>query len=187
MKLPALRERIQDLPALAESLLTQLARKYGRRKPLLRESDLAVLRGYRFPETSGNCAISSNGHSWKSPTTTGMAGARSRMAFPAVPPSRLGSSRGRSLPHSRPGTHPGALARALCGNWLPSTPSSSRTPRPVPDREASEYRLIAEALRAEGGGIRRAAGRLGLTHQALLRRLQNGPNSARWNEPELPL
>jgi DNA-binding NtrC family response regulator len=41
--------------------------------------------------------------------------------------------------------------------------------------EAPEYQLIAQALREEGGGIRRAAARLGLTHQALLRRLQKWP------------
>ena len=41
--------------------------------------------------------------------------------------------------------------------------------------DAAEYQMIAEALRAEGGGIRRAATRLGLTHQALLRRLQKWP------------
>jgi len=38
-----------------------------------------------------------------------------------------------------------------------------------------EYCLIQEALRSEDGGIRRAAARLGITHQALMRRLEKWP------------
>jgi transcriptional regulator with PAS, ATPase and Fis domain len=49
-----------------------------------------------------------------------------------------------------------------------------------PDRqlnalEHQEYCLIQEALRSEDGGIRRAAARLGITHQALMRRLEKWP------------
>jgi hypothetical protein len=40
--------------------------------------------------------------------------------------------------------------------------------------ERQEYDLIAKALASEKG-IRRAAAKLGLTHQALLRRLQKWP------------
>jgi transcriptional regulator with PAS, ATPase and Fis domain len=41
--------------------------------------------------------------------------------------------------------------------------------------EQQEYEMIAKALRSENGGIRRSAAKLGLTHQALLRRLQKWP------------
>jgi DNA-binding NtrC family response regulator len=41
--------------------------------------------------------------------------------------------------------------------------------------DLQEYRLIQQALQAEDGGIRRAATRLGITHQALLRRLEKWP------------
>ena len=41
--------------------------------------------------------------------------------------------------------------------------------------EQQEYELIAKTLAGENGGIRRAAAKLGLTHQALLRRLQKWP------------
>jgi DNA-binding NtrC family response regulator len=41
--------------------------------------------------------------------------------------------------------------------------------------EQQEYELIARTLADENGGIRRAATKLGLTHQALLRRLQKWP------------
>jgi DNA-binding NtrC family response regulator len=65
---------------------------------------------------------------------------------------------------------------------MPAAPAAPEAPAfPVPEGrvltpiEAQEYQLIAAALRDEGGGIRRAATRLGLTHQALLRRLQKWP------------
>jgi DNA-binding NtrC family response regulator len=41
--------------------------------------------------------------------------------------------------------------------------------------EQQEYELIARTLAGENGGIRRAATKLGLTHQALLRRLEKWP------------
>ena len=41
--------------------------------------------------------------------------------------------------------------------------------------EQQEYEMIAKALRSENGGIRRSAAKLGLMHQALLRRLQKWP------------
>jgi DNA-binding NtrC family response regulator len=41
--------------------------------------------------------------------------------------------------------------------------------------EQQEFELIARTLQQEHGGIRRAAAKLGLTHQALLRRLQKWP------------
>ena len=50
--------------------------------------------------------------------------------------------------------------------------TSSRSLTPL---EQQEYELIARTLASENGGIRRAAAKLGLTHQALLRRLQKWP------------
>jgi transcriptional regulator with PAS, ATPase and Fis domain len=60
---------------------------------------------------------------------------------------------------------------------MPVLKSSCALP---PDRqlnalEHQEYCLIQEALRSEDGGIRRAAARLGITHQALMRRLEKWP------------
>jgi transcriptional regulator with PAS, ATPase and Fis domain len=55
--------------------------------------------------------------------------------------------------------------------------------------EQQEYELIAKALQSEHGGIRRSAAKLGLTHQALLRRLQKWPELrqvATDSEPDLP-
>jgi DNA-binding NtrC family response regulator len=49
MELPPLRKRRSDIPGLAELLLTQLAKKYERTKPLLKPEDLAALNNHSFP------------------------------------------------------------------------------------------------------------------------------------------
>ena len=61
-----------------------------------------------------------------------------------------------------------------------SSPEVTRVPANPPARsltalEQQEYELIARTMASENGGIRRAAAKLGLTHQALLRRLQKWP------------
>ena len=47
--------------------------------------------------------------------------------------------------------------------------------RELPLVEAQEYRVIGQAMKDARGGIRRAAGILGLTPQSLLRRLEKWP------------
>jgi len=149
VRLPALREHISDLETLVDTLLTQLCEKYQRRKPYLRAGDIAAMRAYQFP---GNV---------------------------------------REL---RNLLERGLLRTPEEGSWLafdlawlsgassgePPTPAGGPLPLPPPGRQLTalglqEYRLIQEALLAEGGGIRRAATRLGITHQALLRRLEKWP------------
>ena len=61
-----------------------------------------------------------------------------------------------------------------------STTAAGSFPPPPAERQLNsidrqEYLLIQQALQAEGNGIRRAAARLGITHQALLRRLEKWP------------
>ncbi len=46
---PALRERIEDIAALAQSLLEQIAAEWGMPVPELREDALQALQGYAFP------------------------------------------------------------------------------------------------------------------------------------------
>ncbi len=53
---------------------------------------------------------------------------------------------------------------------VPSSPA-----RELPPLEAQEYELVRRALVETHGGIRRAAAKLGSSHQALLRRLQKWP------------
>ncbi len=151
IELPPLRQRRSDIPGLAELLLSQLAQKYSRTKPLLRPEDLDALTHHHFP---GNVR-------------------------------ELRNVLERSLLRTDPQT------RWLCLdlNWLNrNTSTTTRTSEPertpvvaAPDRpeltpiEAQEYRLIGEAMRATHGGIRRAAAKLGLSPQALLRRLEKWP------------
>lgn len=49
IKIPPLRERMDDLPALCDSLLGSLAAKYGRERLRMQEEDLQALREHDFP------------------------------------------------------------------------------------------------------------------------------------------
>lgn len=150
VELPPLRKRRTDIPGLAELLLAQLGKKYDRAKPLLKAEDLNALRAHDFP---GNVRELRN-----------------------VPE--------RSLLRSDPDSR--WLAIDL--NWLqraaaptPASAATAASSQPLPaDRqlspiEAQEYRLIRDTLRETHGGIRRAAAKLGMSPQALLRRLEKWP------------
>ncbi|HEY2953147.1 MAG TPA: sigma-54 dependent transcriptional regulator [Verrucomicrobiae bacterium] len=149
VELPPLRRRRVDIPALAEVLLTQLARKYDRTKPLLKAEDISALTAHDFP---GNVRELRN-----------------------------------VLERSLLKTADNERWLSLDINWLqrstPTAPASAPVPttaalpadRQLTPIEAQEYRLIGEALRETRGGIRRAAARLGMSPQALLRRLEKWP------------
>jgi len=149
IRLPALREHTSDLELLVASLLRQLCEKYQRKQPFLRPAELEALRGYHFP---GNVR-------------------------------ELRNLLERALLRAPDESPWLAFDRA----WLTSAPNGETTAAPLgalpplpPERqlnpiESQEYRLIQQALQTEGGGIRRAATRLGITHQALLRRLEKWP------------
>jgi DNA-binding NtrC family response regulator len=149
VELPPLRKRRADIPGLAELLLAQLAKKYERAKPMLKPEDLEALSAHNFP---GNVRELRN---------------------------VLERSLLRTAHDSR------WLAIDL--KWLQrDTTTASRpaaeTPMDAlpPDRklspvEAQEYRLIRDTLRETNGGIRRAAVKLGMSPQALLRRLEKWP------------
>ncbi len=144
--LPALREHLADLDAIVENLLSQLCEKYRRKKPFLKPDDIAVLRQYHFP---GNVR-------------------------------ELRNLLERALLRTPDEAH----WLVFDAGWLQGPPEAPKSAVQIdsrpPDRELNaidlqEYRLIQQALQAEGGGIRRAATRLGITHQALLRRLEKWP------------
>jgi DNA-binding NtrC family response regulator len=149
VRLPALREHISDLDLLVENLLTQLCEKYKRKKPFLKPGDLDALRRYHFP---GNVRELRN-----------------------------------LLERALLRTPDEAAWLAFDLAWVSGAPSGETPaatensfPPPPPERQLNaidlqEYRLIQQVLQAEGGGIRRAATRLGITHQALLRRLEKWP------------
>lgn len=150
VRLPPLREHVTDLNVIAEALLTRLCEKYGRPTPILNERDLRTLQAHRFP---GNVR-------------------------------ELRNLLERSLLRTDPSMHELSLdLEWLKGHGLSETPTeaasasvfSAPVNRALSALEQQEYELIARTLASENGGIRRAAAKLGLTHQALLRRLQKWP------------
>jgi len=150
--LPPLREHLADLDNIAEALLKRLCEKYHRSKLDLRPQDLQSLRSHSFP---GNVR-------------------------------ELRNLLERSLLRTESFAHELSIdLEWLRGHTSPSTPptvhaEAANVPAAASNRQLSaleqqEYDLIAKTLASENGGIRRAAARLGLTHQALLRRLQKWP------------
>lgn len=151
IRMPALREHPADLDPLIEALLTKLSEKYRRKKPFLKPSDLAALRGYHFP---------GNVRELRNLLERALLRTPDDSQWLAFDPAWLSTS---------PPPQPSASAPVVAE--LPPLP----TERQLSAIDLQEYRLIQEALRTEGGGIRRAATKLGITHQALLRRLEKWP------------
>jgi len=149
VELPPLKRRRSDIAGMAELLLGQLARKYNRDKPLLKPDDLSALLTHDFP---GNAR-------------------------------ELRNILERSLLKTPDDS------RWLCAdlNWLQRAPAvfqadlaqtaanSEPLKRTLTPIEEQEYRLIRQTLGQNQGGIRRTAARLGMSPQALLRRLEKWP------------
>ena len=149
VEIPPLRRRKEDIGGIAELLLRQLCAKYERTKPLLKAEDLKALATHGFP---GNVRELRN-----------------------------------VLERSLLKTPEESKWLAMDLNWLQRGASAATKPdapvavEPLPPErdlspvEAQEYRLIRDTLRETNGGIRRAAAKLGLSPQALLRRLEKWP------------
>ena len=147
IRIPPLRERKEDVMPLTEFLLDALCRKYERTQPIPKPEDLEALQGYDFP---GNVR-------------------------------ELRNIVERSLLQTPPDARWLELDRA----WERRSRAPARPPVPVaasnfPAREMNpieeqEYALIGKTLAEARGGIRRAAARLGMSHQSLLRRLEKWP------------
>ena len=154
IRIPPLRERLSDIAPLAEFLLTQLCAKYERRKPALRPADLQALCGYSFP---GNVRELRNLLE------------RSLLRTDDSAPTMI-----MDLGWMRSPASPAPVVATT-----PPTASTNGEVPPPPHNlspiDLQEYQLIQKTLREEGGAIRRSAAKLGLTHQALLRRLQKWP------------
>jgi len=181
VRLPPLRERPEDIQPLAESLLTALSEKYGRMRPNLRAADLAALMSYSFP---GNVRelrnliersllrLAPTEHwlpldlSWLQSATSITPVAN---ITPYVPP----------IPAGMQDRSPSRGVSGISGVSVPTTVPPGLTPI-----EEQEYQLIARALEESDGSIRKAASKVGLSHQTLLRRLQRWPELRRTQEPE---
>ena len=148
VRLPALREHISDLEPLIDHLLAQLCEKYRRQKLFLKPGDFEALRRYHFP---GNVRELRNLLERGLLRTPDDASSLAfDLAWLSSPPAGVAAPTGDSFPPPAPGRQLNAI-------------------------DLQEYRLIQQSLQAEGGGIRRAATRLCITHQALLRRLEKWP------------
>jgi len=195
IRLPSLRERAGDIPSLTEAIVQQLATKYGRRTPLVRPEDLQALSGHHFPgnvrelrnllersllKTPPDSAWMNLDIAWlRQRSGQGASVGSGMVAFPvgaarevpaAVPAAVVPLAPVSVVEAAEPASvpFPSAAVAAQGGVEVPAD-------RHLTPLELQEYQLIARVLREERGGIRRAALRLGLTHQALLRRLQKWP------------
>ncbi len=183
VRLPPLRERLEDLTDLAESLLTQLAHKYTRRKPLIQPADLAALQRHRFPGNVRELRNLLERSLLRTPSEAGWLvmdlGWLKPSGFPNPTPAvplQTGLAPAPGSPTPAAATPHPAEPLPATTHAAPSSPAFQPPPgRELGPLEVPEYQMIADALRMEGGAIRRAAARLGLTHQALLRRLQKWP------------
>lgn len=165
--LPALRERGEDLAGLSELVLDRLSSKYSRSKPIIRPDDMRMLRSYHFP---GNVRELRN--------------LLERSLLQTEPESNwleldrqfLRRRTVQSHAPSRSIAVPVPMAEPALANPSPEEPEPVLPPdRKLSSIEAQEYTLIQRTLQEENGVIRRAASRLGLTHQSLIRRLKKWP------------
>jgi transcriptional regulator with PAS, ATPase and Fis domain len=163
--IPPLRERPEDIAALTERVLADLASKYGVPAPLVKPEDGLALQRHPFP---GNVRELRNilersllrtgpESRWLDLDRTWLAARGSGVPAPVRPP---------SLPQQAPRP----LATAPATEEILPPERSSLSPL-----ESQEYRLIRSTLVECRGGIRRAAAKLGLSPQALLRRLEKWP------------
>ncbi len=150
IEVPPLRERREEIPALARSLLEQIGRKYQRKAPEVRLADLDALAHYSFP---GNVRELRNLLE------------RSLLRTPV-------DVQWLALDHVWLAETPGKEAAPAP---VRSTAEASGIPHQLSRMEANEYELIRNALIAANGGIRRAAESLGISHQLILRRFQKWP------------
>jgi DNA-binding NtrC family response regulator len=150
VELPPLRKRRADIPGLAELLLTQLAKKYNLAKPLLKPEDLKALGAHDFP---------GNVRELRNVLERSLLKTSDDAKWLALDLNWL---------QRNVAVHSAAPAVAVSNESLPA----DRQLTPI---EAQEYRLIRDTLREANGGIRRAATKLGMSPQALLRRLEKWP------------
>ena len=148
LRLPALRERLEDIPALVDHFLGIFAARYRREKGVVRRDALRLLARHPFP---GNVRQLENTllNAWILAESHDLSAESFDLA----------------LPRSRTVDAP------------PAPPASTRPKDPavatVAERKQEEKERILEALRLENWNRLRAAERLGLPRRTFYRRLKD--------------
>jgi transcriptional regulator of acetoin/glycerol metabolism len=144
LKVPPLRERKEDIPALARNLIAKITQRLERPSPAIGDNALAKLSSHSWP---GNVREMEN--------------VLERALIRARGASTLASEH-IELPAN--GLHPSTG----CG---PEPPRGGEMARPGRLRDV-EKRAIAEALNSCRGNIKQAAARLGIARNTLYRKMQ---------------
>lgn len=159
--IPPLRERREDIPGLANHLVSTLASNYGIGCPSIPQLDLELLAQYHFP---GNVRELKN--------------ILERALLMMDPGKAVLHIDKRFLPDAKSPDARGTEIRTPPQPGIPAPENSDASDflgRELSPIEAQEYALIRQAIVDTNGGIRRAAAIVGLSPQSLLRRLSKWP------------
>jgi two-component system response regulator AtoC len=158
IRIPPLRERSGEIPALAEAFVRDGAKRLGRGVPALATSAIAALRGYAWPGNVRELASVIDRALLFSGDT--LHDKDLRLAPATVPGARAAPARETAAP---------AVASAPAAIPEPAPAAPTRT---LPaEFEELERRRIVEALEACGGNQSRAATMLGISRRTLVSRI----------------
>ncbi|HEV8692753.1 MAG TPA: sigma-54 dependent transcriptional regulator [Lysobacter sp.] len=167
LRVPPLRERLEDLPGLAERVLTRLANAQGRPVPLLSPEALAALRAHPFPgnvreleNVLERALAMADGERIEADDLRLPQAASPAQLIPAVPAAAAATS-APSAPSPALPADPRALN--------PRDTASSRLPEYI---EQMERQAIEQALQENRFNKTRTAAALGITFRALRYKLK---------------
>lgn len=153
---PPLRERSEDVPALTEHFVSEIAAEMGKSTPKVRPECMEALMAYRFPgnvrQLRGLVLEALSRHSADSPWLA--------IAVPSAPSDVISSSESTFSAGEEPQDFRHGPTFGIQD--------------PLPTLKEMTWALIVEALRRAGGNQTAAARTLGLSQQALSQRLQRG-------------
>jgi len=154
LQLPPLRERPEDLPVLLDHFLEKAAKCLGKKKPTPPDELLKLLGAYHFP---GNVREMES------------------MAYNALSIHAAGKLSMDAFKSEIFKTQPGLDSRAAA--LVDAASEQTVFPDPLPTLKQVERLLVDEALRRSGGNQAIAAMMLGITRQALNKRLKKSASS----------
>ena len=170
IRIPALREHLDDVPVIAETLLRQMGRT-DNRVYRLDEGATELLLNYHYP---GNIrelrnilrvAVANLEHAHRGvitrEATASALGMRDHFAFAASGTTSRAKRPTRSLEGGGPATAPRCEGPA----------DANELPRPPPFLETVEAGYLSRMLRDHGGNRRRVAQTMGISERTLYRRL----------------